>query len=694
MTEYEKPEGEKTSDEDIIKSAKEKFSLARDVEQENREMALDDIRFGLLSEQWDEKIKNDRNKKGKPCLTINKLAANIRQVVNDSRQNKPAIRVRPVDDNSDPKTAEVFNGLIRNIETSSNADIAYDSAITQAVAGGFGYLRVNIDYADDDTFDRDIQIERIYDQFSVYGDPHATSADGSDWNCCFVVERMPKHEFEEKYPDADCSDFETDEDYDYVNEDGIWVAEYWKREESVKTICLLSNGVVQDEDVYDELAEMYQAGGITKQETRATTAHKVTQYIITGKEVLETNEWAGKYIPIVPVYGEEIIVENKRTFKSLIRDAKDAQRIFNYWRTTSTELVALAPKTPFIGEEGAFDVDTHKWESANVENYPYLTHKKGTAPPQRQPFASIPAGVLQEAMNAADDIKATMGMFGASIGEEDNAISGRAIMARQRESDTGTFHFVDNLSRALRQVGRIIIDLIPHVYQPGRILRTIGEDNKKTENIQVQQPGQPNQQMPQQMPDGSESMRGVYDLTAGKYDVVVDVGPGYTTKRQEAATQMIEFSRVNPQAAGQIGDLIAKNLDWPGANEIEERLRPPQLNPMFQQMQQQMQQMQLMLQQQGQQLQAAQADKSIDVEKLKIDAYKAETDRLKVTAPVMDIQSIQALVVQTVQQLLQTPDVTPGAEQQAQAEQQMIMQALQQQAPMQEGFQQPQEVMQ
>jgi len=648
-----------------------------------------------LSEQWDADVKSKRDAEGKPCLTINKLAANIRQVVNDSRQNKPAIRVRPVDDNSDPKTAEVFNGLIRNIETSSNADIAYDSAITQAVSGGFGYIRVNIDYADDDTFDRDIQIERIYDQFSVYGDPHATSADGSDWNCCFVVERMPKHEFEDKYPEADCTDFETEAEYDFTNEEGVWVAEYWKREESVKTICLLSNGVVMDEDVYERDAEMYQSVGVTKQETRATTTHKVTQYIITGKEVLETNEWAGKYIPIVPVYGEEVILENKRTFKSLIRDAKDAQRIFNYWRTTSTELVALAPKTPFIGEEGAFDVDTEKWESANTQNYAYLTHKKGTAPPQRQPFASIPAGVLQEAMNAADDIKATMGMFGASIGEEDNAISGRAIMARQRESDTGTFHFIDNLSRALRQIGRIIIDLVPHVYQPGRILRTIGEDNKKTENIQVGQPGQPNQQMPQQMPDGSESMRGVYDLTAGKYDVVVDIGPGYTTKRQEAAAQMIEFSRVNPQAAGSIGDLIAKNLDWPGADEIAKRLQPAALNPQMQAMQQQLQQMQLMLQQQGQQLQAAQVDKSIDIEKLKIDAYKAETDRLKVTAPVMDMQSIQALVVQTVQQLLQTPDVTPGAEQQAQAEQQRIMQALQQQqAPMQEGFQPQQEVMQ
>lgn len=665
----------KKTDDDIIKAAREKYALARDFEADNREAALADIKFGLLSEQWSDKERENREAKGKPCITINKLAANIRQVVNDSRQNKPAIRVRPVDDNSDPQTAEVLNGLIRNIETSSNADIAYDTAITQAVAGGFGYIRVNVDFADDDSFDRDIKIERIYDPFSVYGDPHSTSADGSDWECCFVVERMPLAEFKEKYPDAEAEDWETENDYDFINEDGIWIAEYWKREQTAKTICLLSDGDVVDEDVYDSNLAMYEALGIQKTETRQTTTHKVTQYIITGKEILETNEWAGRYIPIIPVYGEEVILNNKRTFKSLIRDAKDAQRIFNYWRTTSTELVALAPKTPFIGEEGAFDVDTHKWESANVENYPYLTHKKGTPPPQRQPFASIPAGVLQEAMNAADDIKATMGMFGASIGEEDNAISGKAIMARQRESDTGTFHFIDNLSRALRHIGRIIVDLVPHVYQPGRIIRIIGEDGKKTENVQV---GQQQQQDPMQ--EQGPDLSNIFDLTAGKYDVVVDVGPGYTTKRQEAAAQMIEFSRVNPQAAGQIGDLIAKNLDWPGADEIAKRLTPG-IDPQVQQMQQMLQQMQ-------QQMQQLQADKSLEAKKIEIDAYKAETERLKALAPVMaDPMQVQALVMQTLQQVLQTPDITPGAQQQ------IMQQPAQAEQPMPPPVSQPQEGM-
>ena len=656
-------------DDDFIEDMREKFLMSVDVSRDNRELALEDIKFGLLGEQWDKADVEKRKRKGKPCITINKFPAHIRQVVNDARQNKPSIRVRPVDDNSDPKTAEILNGLIRNIETSSNADIAYDTAMHQSVSGGFGYIRVTVEFADDDTFDKDIRIERITNQFSVYEDPYANSADGSDWKCCWITDRISKDEFEERYPGKEVvsfdSEYNDDDSFDWANDDGIWIAEYWEREEFDKKICLLSDGDVIDEDVYDENIDCYTAMGLQKVDSRITKSHKVTQYIVSGKEVLETNPWAGRYIPIVPVYGEEIIVENKRYFKSLIRDSKDAQRLVNYWRTTTTELVALSPKTPFVGPENAFTVDTEKWASANVEDHAFIRYK-GAIAPARQPFASVPAGAMQEALSADDDIKSTMGMFGASIGQQDNATSGRAIMARQRESDTGTFHFIDNESRALRQVGRIIVDLVPHVYPPGRVLRILGEDGKETENVQVAQPGQ---EIP---PD----MSNLYDLTAGKYDVVVDVGPGYTTKRQEAATQMIEFSRVNPQASSLISDLIAKNLDWPGAQEISERFKamlPPQItgeNPQIQQLQQQLQQTQQQAQQiMGQlqnEMQQLKQDKTIEVEKVKIDAYNAETNRAKVVSTAMTPEQIQVLIVQTLQQLMQTPDITPGTEQQMQ----------------------------
>jgi hypothetical protein len=652
---------------DFMELARKRFLASVDAWRENHDLALDDINFSVLGEQWDEKIKKEREDEDRPCITINKFPAHIRQVVNDARQNKPAIRFRPVDDNSDPETAEVLNGLVRNIETSSNSDIAYDTAISQTVSGGFGYIRVNVDFTSNDTFEKDILIERIPNQFSVFPDASAMSADGSDWKYCFVTERISKNEFTEKYGNKDVIDFESEynKEFEWETEDGVWIAEYWVVDDEVKQICLLSDGDVVDEDVYDDLAEYYQAIGVQKVDSRQTNSKKVTQYIISGKEVLETNNWDGDLLPIIPVYGEEVIVENKRYFKSLCRDSKDAQRLLNYWRSCTTELVALAPKTPFVGSEDAFEVDTEKWASANSKNYAYIAHKKGTQAPQRQPFASVPSGAMQESLNADDDIKSTMGMFGASIGQQDNATSGKAIMARQRESDTGTFHYIDNLSRSLRQVGRVILELIPHVYHPGRVLRIVGEDGKETENIQVGQ--RPEQQ-------DENDISNIYDISTGKYDVVVDVGPGYTTKRQEAANQMIEFSRVNPQASSLISDLIAKNLDWPGAEEISDRFKamlPPQItgdDPQIQQLQQQLQQAQQQTQQIAgqlqQQLEQLKQDKTIEVEKVKIDAYNAETNRLKTMQTGMTSEDVQMLVMQTVQQLMQTPDITPGAEQQ------------------------------
>ncbi len=656
--------------EEFMKRVRELFVLSVERHKENRTRAKEDIEFSLLGEQWDAADVEKRRKKGKPCITVNKLPPFIHQVVNDGRQNRPAIRVRPVDDNADPQTAEILNGLIRNIEVASNADVVYDTALMQSVSGGFGYARVNIKYVDEQTFDREIIIERIPNQFSVFEDAHAMSVDGSDWKYCFVTDRIPKEEFEERFgEDADTTDFPTEQDYDWINDDGIWIAEFWEiKEEDGEKICLLSSGDVVTESDYKELKEYYDAAQIEKVDSRTTKTRKICQYLVNGKEVLEKNEWAGDHIPIIPVYGEEVIVENKRYFKSLIRDAKGPQQLLNFWKTTTTELVALAPKTPFIGPENAFAVDESKWATANTEDHAFIRYK-GAVPPQRQPYASVPAGALQETMSADADIKATVGMFGASIGEEDNAISGKAIGARQRESDTGSFHFIDNLSRSLRQIGVIIVDLVPKVYTPGRIVRIVGEDRKETTNVQIGQKDQQKDQQEQQADPMQEGMRQIFDPSIGKYDVVVDIGPGYTTKRQEAAGQMIEFSRVNPGAAQLISDLIAKNLDWPGADEIAERFRavlPPAVtgqNPELQQMQQQMQQMQQQSQQAiaqlQQELQQTKASKEIDLAKVKIDAYGAETDRLKTVQTGMTPEQIQMMIMQTIQQLMQTPDITP-----------------------------------
>ena len=627
-------------DEDLISLAHEEFDRCVETESDNRAEGLDDLRFSRLAEQWPEAIKRQRLKERRPCLTINRMPAFIRQVVNDARQNKPSIKVHPVDDSADPDTAEILNGLIRNIEASSNADVAYDTAFESAVNIGWGYFRVNTAYTSDDTFDQDIVIERIADPFSVYGDPYSTAADSSDWDVAFVTETMSRKAFERRFKGAQPVDW--DGVYQqcaapWVDGDRVMVAEWWKREEVKRQIVGLADGQVVDLEAYQNDTEGKFLDPLTGQpipvvgEPREVRSHKVTMRIISGAEVLETVEWAGKYIPIIPVYGDEVNVEGRRYFRSLIRDAKDPARMHNYWRTAATELVALAPKAPFIGPEGAFVTDADKWASANTESHAYIEYD-GPVAPQRQPFAGVPAGALQEALNASDDMKAVMGLYDASLGARSNETSGRAIMARQREGDVSTFHFIDNLSRAIRHAGRILIDLIPKVYSTERVVRILSAEGLPTTvpvNQPFEVPGQP--QQPNQPPPPPQVK--IYDLRAGKYDLVVNAGPSFTSRREEAATQMMELIRAYPAAAEVVGDIMARNLDWPGADEIADRLKA-----LFEQkfgggeQQQAPQQPPMdpakMISAQTQQFKA-QSDAQIAQQKNQIDAFEAETARMK-----------------------------------------------------------------
>ena len=655
MAEDKKP-AEKDTD-DLLTEGRKEFQRCSDYENENRLVSLDDIKFSRLNEQWPEDIAKQRRLEKRPCLTINKMPAFIRQVVNDSRQNRPSIKVHPVDSGADVKTADVINGLIRNIEYTSNSDVAYDTAIEASVGGGFGYWRIGMDYAFDDTFDLDLSINRVANQFSVYGDPNSTSADSSDWDVAFVIDRMPKTEFKRKYKkrkNADgepvAIDFDSDawENADeWFDDDTVMIAEWWRREEVEREIVQVVNNATQEVFTYgvDEIKNSpdlqiaFESGILAiktgpdgKPLQRTTKSHKVTQTIMTGADVLEVNDWPGKYIPIVPVYGDEIIVEGKRYFRSLIHNAIDAQRMFNFWRTASTELVALAPRVPFIGRKGTFDSDAARWATSNTQSHSYLEYD-GEAPIRLPLDSGAAAGALQESLNASDDMKAIIGIYDASLGARSNETSGKAIMARQREGDIATFHFIDNLSRAIRHTGRILIDLIPKVYSGERIVRVIGEDgSQKTVQINGAEP------QPQVGPDGKPELdeqgnpaMALYDITAGKYDLTVTSGPSFTTRREEAAMQMTEFVRAFPAAAPVIGDLLAKNLDWPGADEIAKRLE--KMNPATQQIPPE-------LQQQIQEGQQAIKDLTAKVEQLEadhsVDQFNAETNRMKVKG---DIQT-------------------------------------------------------
>ena len=645
--EYSSGTSSSDTDEDIITKAKKKFQDASDAFESNMNRYENDIKFARLGEQWEPEDVQARRIQGRPTLVINKLPSFIKQVVNDARQNKPSIKVHPVDDKADPETAEVLNGIIRNIEQISKADLAYDTALDSAVSGGFGYFRIGMNYADDDTFDMDISIDRIINPLTVFPDPKSQCADSSDWNCCFVTEMVARDDFEADYPDAQVIDWSpgnsASNDSTWFEANEIRIAEYWLREETSKTIHLLASGDVVYDEVYQGLKDEYEALGNDIMETRETQSHKVTQYIMNGQEILETNEWPGQYIPIVPVYGEEVFSDGERNFLSLIHFSKDAQRTYNYWRTTTTELLALQNRSPFIGPTGAFNTDLDRWQNANTENIPFLEYD-GDVPPQRQPFAAPPAGALQEAMNAGEDMKSVMGMHNASMGQQSNEISGVAIAKRVREGDTSTFHFIDNMSRAIRHAGVIIVGLIPHVYSRARMVRVLGEDGV-AQTVAVNQPITKEQQMLQgEAIEQKEAMENIYDLTVGKYDVTVKAGPSYTTQREEARGSMLALLQAFPQAAAVTGDLVAESMDWPNADVFAKRLKsmlPPgvideKTDPRVAQMTQQMQGMeqvinQLMADREGKQAenQVDQAKLQIDSRKVDIDQMRAETDRME-----------------------------------------------------------------
>jgi hypothetical protein len=623
---------------DILKEAQEAFELCAEHESDNRKDYEDDIRFALLEEQWPEKVRREREIDGRPCLTANLLAPMVRQVVNEARQNKPGITVHPADDKADAETAEILNGIIRNIEQSSNAEVAYDTALECAVAGGFGYFRINTAYTTDDTFDQDIVIERIANPLSVYGDCYSTAADSSDWNTAFVVDTITKAAFEKQYKGADAVNWSDDAwanvKSPWLDGDQVMIAEYWAREEIKRPILLLSDGAIVEAETYTAQEELYAALGVTVAGQREVRSHKVTQRVLSGAEELSKVEWAGKYIPIIPVYGSEVNLRGKRHFRSLIRSAKDSQRMRNYWRTTSTELVALQSKAPFVGRKGAFETDHAKWATANTSNHAYLEYD-GPDPPQRQPFAGIPAGALQEALTASDDIKAIVGIYDSSLGARSNETSGKAIQARDAQADTGTFHFIDNLSRGMRHAGRVILDLIPHTHPVPRVVRIIGKDGKPR-MAPVNQPVQ----VEQENPDTGqiEAIEKIYDLTVGKYDLVVKAGPSFASKRDEFVAMASELMRGNPLLQQVLTPMIVENFDIPDADEIVEKLKAMSgENPAMKQMEQEamgaIQQLQAQLQQVSAELEAERADKTIEARKLEIEAFNAETKRLQAMKP-------------------------------------------------------------
>jgi hypothetical protein len=689
----------KKSASDILATARARLDMAVSALAESREDEIDDLRFYAGSPdnhwQWPADVLATRGAvqgqtiNARPCLTINKLPQHVRQVTNDQRQNRPGAKVIPVDDNADVEVADIFNGMIRHIEYMSDADVAYDTACENQVSYGEGYLRLLTEYCDDNTFDQDIKIGRVRNSFSVYMDPTIQDPTGADAKYCFVTEDVTKAEFERMYPDA--SPITTLQSLgvgdqsisNWLNEDTVRIADYYYIDFDPETLNLYPGNATAFEGTPEDkqLRAIY---GKPKK-SRQSDRQKVKYCKINGYEILEEREWAGKYIPVIRIVGNEFEVDGRLYVSGLVRNAKDAQRMYNYWVSQEAEMLALAPKAPFIGYGGQFEGYENQWKTANTQNWPYLEvnpdvtdGQGGMLPlPQRAQPPMASSGLLQAKAGASEDIKSTTGQYNASLGMGSNERSGKAILARQREGDVGTYHYGDNLARGVRHVARQLVDLIPKIYDTQRIARIIGEDGE-TKMIKIN----PEQQQPVNkiMDERGIVIEKIYNPGVGKYDVVAITGPGYATKRQEALEAMAQLLQGNPQLWAVAGDLFVKNMDWPGAQEMSKRfaktidpkfLSDGEDNPALQAAQQQMQAMGQEMEQMHQMIRNV--GKSIEVQEqerkdfeAQVKAYEAETKRLAQVQASMSPEQIQDIVLGTVHGMITSGDLVsemPGRDQ-------------------------------
>jgi len=627
----------------LIERVRKRLAQVQDAEDELRSQRTEDLKF-MVGEQWPNEIKLARQADQRPCMTINRLPAIINLVTNDQRQNRPEVAVDPVSEGATQETAEVYQGLIRHIAYDSREDTALDTAHDYQVACGDGFFRVITEYESDDSFDQVIKVKSITNPDSVFLDPAGIEPDGSDCDWGMVVEDFTKEDFEQKWPNAQVSQgIGSITEYlmkapDWFKGANIRVADYFEKEWKEKTLYLLANGETAFEDelpAKNPKFKLDKDGNPTKRSVQVPTIY---WYKINGIEVLERTEWPGQWIPIIPVRGQECIVDGQRHRWGLIRFLRDIQRRYNYLRSQEAEIIALAPKAPYVVAEGQLDNYQADWESANTRNHAFLTYNpvsnEGSplpAPP-RQAFTAETGAVLQSVQQASDEFKEVSGIYQDELGSGGDQKSGKAIMARQTQSQSANFHLVDNLHKSLRHLGRILVDLIPKIYDTPRTVRILHE-NGESEMIGI------NQIFTKENGDKVH-----HKMDQGRYDVIVHSGPSYSSKRQESATWLQEVLRGNPQLMQLVGDIMFRNLDLPGATEVADRLKkmlPPQLQD--NQGKPDPQQLQAQVAQSGQVIHHLMD--VADALKQKIESKQTETDaRIQMTAMQEETKRLIALL--------------------------------------------------
>ncbi len=575
------PEGV-TGEGDIAREARERLVIGLDGMRYQTIDYRDDIRFLDGIGQWSEAAKTMRGTT-RPMLTINKLPAFVDQATGQHRKNRIAVNVTATsevgDDAMNTKAgkqmsrADAFNALLRDIEDQGNAQDCYDTAHETVVAGGMGYWQIRTQYVDDDTFDQRIGYERVLDPSLVVPDPMTKEADRSDMNWCFVMDWMARSEFDRRYPGAfPPGDLDTEwltlwRNWLNQSDDLVAVAEYYRRVPVKKTIVALSNGAVIDKGEHEGFMDELLDAGLKVVQERKVRSYRVEWFRVGGTTVLEGPvEFPARWIPVVTVVGKELAVDGRIKARGIVRHAKDAQRSYNYWRTASTELAALQPKAPYIGAAEQLEDHLNEWAKSNENNAQVLlfNHIQGLQAPQRAQPPQPSLAFVQETLAADADIKATIGQGGATIGDPDTRKqSGIAIRELKDTSDTNTFTFTDNLARAIRHSSRIVVDMIPRVYDTRRVVRLLHEDQSE-DFLELFAPITDEE-------TGNEKL--VNDLRGGRLGVTTKVGPSFNTQRTAAINAVFAFLERDPAAAPLVRDIVAGNLDFPGAKMMADRLR-------------------------------------------------------------------------------------------------------------------------
>lgn len=646
---------------EIIREARERLKAALDWEEGARRRAKEDYKFVNADAdngyQWPVDMLRARELDRKPSLTINKTRQHCLQIINDARQNQVEIRVDPVGNNATYESAQCMQDLIRHIEYQSQAQDVYINAVEFQVTTGIGYWRVLTDYVDDDSFDQEIYLRRIKDPYMVALDPDINEFDGSDARFGFIYEDLPEELFQKRYPKfkdrASQSALNIGRD-DSVPDKHVRICEYYRRSEKSDTLYLVNGETIsRDKLGTDIAARLEKEEGVEK---RHILKSEVEWFLIIGDEIAERRDWLGQFIPIVRVIGEETIIDGKLDRKGHVRALKDPQRMYNYWSSAAVEFGALQTKVPWVLPLEAVSGVEQYWANANTTNYSYLPYRSKDetgnplAPPQRAQPPVAAQAFLAGMTTAGNELMMASGQYQSQMGEQSNERTGIAIQERQRQGDNATYHFIANLASAIRYTGRILIDLIPHIYDTKRVIQIMQEDGTQT-SIQINpEIGGPSQE---QQVDEDEVVR-MLNPAVGRYQVRSDVGPAFATRRQEAFNAMVQIMSANPDLLNKAGDLLMRAADFPMAEELAERLKPPSIDPAVQQAQAQIQDLQQKLADALQQLAEQHVKHTGSEQQKEIDVYKAQTDRMNAIGK-FDPAEFIPIIRQLVHEAIQTP---------------------------------------